>query len=387
MSTAGIAAPLVAHVIDELPPDGAERLLVDLMRRRSDRYRYVIVCLVRGGPLEADFSELGVPVVIIGRSHKFDLGMLFRLARWFRHEQVAVVHTHLFTADVFGRVAARLAGVRAVLSTSHNLNDWKRPWHRVVDRALAMLSSRVIGCTQEVGRTLVARDGLPPEKVVVVENGIDLHRFEHVDQAGVREELNAPLGTLLLGVVGRLHAQKGHADLLQALVEVQHRVDRPFRCLFIGEGELRGALEAEVADLGLHDVVHFTGLRRDIPRLLMALDVFVMPSRWEGLPMALLEAMACGKAVVVTAVGGVPSVIEDGVNGLMVAPEAPVAMAAALVECMSDEALRGRLGHAARACALQRYDVSRALASYEGLYDDALGHQPASAAAVAGEVV
>lgn len=373
MSTADSARPLVAHIIDELPPDGAERLLVDLMRRRSGRFRYAIVCLVKGGPLEAEFAALGVPVVIIGRTRKLDFGMVLKLARWMRQQQVAVVHTHLFTADVFGRLAARLAGVRAVFSTSHNVNGWKGRAHRWLDRLLALVSSRVVGCTEEVGRVLVERDRIPAHKVAVVENGVDLRRFDAVSPAGVREEFGIDADAVLMGVVGRLHPQKGHQDLLQAFVQLRGQTSRKFQCLFIGEGELRPQLEAEVQRLGLGGVVRFTGLRSDVPRLLVALDLFVMPSRWEGLPMALLEAMACGKPCVVTSVGGIPSVIDDGANGLMLPPEQPQVMADALARVMSDGALQASLGATARECALRRYDVGRALQAYESMYDEALG--------------
>jgi glycosyltransferase involved in cell wall biosynthesis len=371
---------LVAQIIDELPPDGAERLLVDLMRRRSGRFRYVIVCLVKGGPLESEFAALGIPVVIIGRTRKLDIGMVFKLARWMRQEQVAVVHTHLFTADVFGRIAARLAGVRAVFSTSHNVNGWKGRAHRMLDRALSMISSRVVGCTEEVGRVLVQRDGIAARKVAVVENGVDLRRFDSVSAEGVREEFGIAADAMLMGVVGRLHPQKGHEDLLQAFVRLRSLTGAKFQCLFIGEGELRAQLEEQVTRMGLNDVVRFTGLRKDVPRLLVALDLFVMPSRWEGLPMALLEAMACGKPCVVTSVGGIPSVIDDGANGLMLPPEQPELMAQALARVIGDAELRRSLGATARDCALRRYDVGRALQAYESMYDEALGTEAPAAA-------
>jgi len=130
-------------------------------------------------------------------------------------------------------------------------------------------------------------------------------------------------------------------------------------------------------------VVRFTGLRKDVPRLLVALDLFVMPSRWEGLPMALLEAMACGKAAVVTSVGGIPSVIDDGSNGVMLPPQQPAAMAQALARLIGDATLRASLGATARECALKRYDVGRALQSYEQMYGEALGSAAPGAAVAA----
>src|SRR3989344_6371654 len=117
--------PHVVHIIDELPPDGAERLLVDILRHRSAAFRFSVVCLIRGGVLEEELHRIDVPVVILGRTGRFDLGLLFRLTGWLRSQHVSVVHTHLFTADAWGRAAAVLAGVRAIFTTVHSTNEWK----------------------------------------------------------------------------------------------------------------------------------------------------------------------------------------------------------------------------------------------------------------------
>jgi glycosyltransferase involved in cell wall biosynthesis len=171
-----------------------------------------------------------------------------------------------------------------------------------------------------------------------------------------------------------LHPAKGHEDLLNALALL--RSQHPallFCCLFIGEGELREPLQAQVQALGLQGTVVFAGLRRDVPRLLAALDVMVMPSRWEGLPMALLEAMACARAVVATRVGGIPDVVVDGEHGLLVSPQDPPALAQALARVIEAPALRQQLGHAAREVVLQRFDAQRTSGAYEALYAQALG--------------
>jgi len=364
----------VVHVIDELPPDGAERLLVDVVKRGSSGFRYSVLCLVRGGTLVDELEAFGVPVFVLGRRGKFDASLLVRLARWLRRERPAVVHTHLFTADAWGRAAARLAGVPAVFSTVHSTNLWKGGIHRLIDRVLGRLSTRVIACSPEVGERLVKHDRIPADRVVVVPNGIDLRRFGAVNPGGVRAELGVPAGLPVLIVVGRLHEAKGHADLLAALTRVRKEtID--FRCLFVGSGELREQLEADVERRGLKDQVRFLGQRSDVPRLLAASDVVVIPSRWEGLPIALLEAMAMAKAVVATAVGGIPDAIEDGENGLLVPVGDAGALAGALGRVLRDASLRSRLGQAAGALVRRRYDVAATALAYEGLYRTALARQ------------
>ncbi|HYA66719.1 MAG TPA: glycosyltransferase, partial [Burkholderiaceae bacterium] len=307
---------------------------------------------------------------------RFDPTLVLRLAVWMRAQRVSVVHTHLFTADAFGRVAARLAGVRAVFSTVHSVvNVWKTPVHRFIDRALAWASYRVIACTSEVHQTLIERDRLPASRVTTIANGIDLQRFSSACGTGVREEFGVAPNKALLAVVGRLEPPKGHADLLGAFSELRARGCGDFVCLFIGEGQLHAELQADVARRHLQDFVVFTGLRRDVPRLLAACDLFLMPSRWEGLPIALLEAMACGKAVLATAVGGVPDVIDNGSNGALVPAADMSAFALRLGELLHDPASRAALGARARIDVLRRFDVARTAAQYATLYREALGLQ------------
>lgn len=366
----------VVHVIDELPPDGAERLLVDILKYGSSAFRYSVVCLVRGGALVTELEAIGVPVTVLGRRSRFDPSLVVRLVHWLRNQRPSVLHTHLFTADAWGRTAGRFARVPAIFSTVHSTNMWKGEMHRWIDRVLARHSTCVIACSKEVGETLVVHDHLPRDRVVVVPNGIDLKRFQNVDAGGVRKQLGIAATLPVLVVVGRLHEAKGHADLLAALDLI--RSETPdFQCLFVGSGELREPLEADVTRRGLIGRVRFLGQRRDVPQLLAASDVMVIPSRWEGLPIALLEAMAMEKAIVATAVGGIPDVVEDGGHGLIVAPGDIPALGRAIRRLLVDAEFRQRLGRAAGERVRQRYDVAATASAYENLYRTALAQQGA----------
>jgi glycosyltransferase involved in cell wall biosynthesis len=204
----------------------------------------------------------------------------------------------------------------------------------------------------------------------VVSNGVAMERFEAISGAGVREEFGVPAGTPLLALVGRFHPAKGHTDLVQALARLH---GRDWVCLFVGEGELRAEIEAEVTRLGLAARIRFTGQRADVPRLLAAVDALLLPSRWEGLPMILLEGMAMGRAIVATRVGGIPNVVSHGVDGLLVAPGDVAALAQALEQVLGDAPLRTRLGATARETVRRRFSVATTAATYESMYRDALG--------------
>jgi glycosyltransferase involved in cell wall biosynthesis len=225
-------------------------------------------------------------------------------------------------------------------------------------------------------------DHLRRSRLVVISNGINIDRLSGARADGVRAEFGIADDTPLIGVIGRLHPAKGHPDLFAAMTRLRDQGIRP-TCLVIGSGDSRSALEDDCRRLSLNEQVVFTGQRSDVPRLLAALDVLAMPSRWEGLPIALLEAMAMSRPIVATRISGIPEVIQSEDNGLLVPPADPVALAEALGRLLSDEQLRERLGRRALQTVHERYDVARTASGYEGLYAEALGLSPHSPAASA----
>ena len=175
----------------------------------------------------------------------------------------------------------------------------------------------------------------------------------------------------MVGSLGRLHPQKGFSDLLTAFAQVRQRI--PSVRLFVaGDGELRDDLEAQARSLGMAAVVTFAGVRADVSEVLAALDVFVLPSLWEGMPNAVLEAMASGLPVVATAVGGTPEVVVDGVTGLLVPPQDPGALAQAIGHLLRDPDLRRRMGRAGRRRVEEHFDVRETVRQVESLYETLL---------------
>jgi glycosyltransferase involved in cell wall biosynthesis len=365
--TSAFARPLVAHIIDRLAPDGAERLLIDVLKHRSERFDYVVLCLVEGGVLAEALETMGIPVIIFGRSSAFDVSLLFRLARWLRKHQVAVVHTHLFTADSWGRVAALMARVQGIFSTIHSVNSWKGNIHRLVDRILAPLSTRVIACSEQVAYELRQRDRIADKNIKTIANGIDLQRFHDVTPLDVEKAFHVPQGVLCLALVGRLHEAKGHMDLLPVIARLKAE-GLGFHLLLVGEGELEEDIKQSIETLHLTPYVTMTGFRKDIPEILAAVNILVMPSRWEGLPMALLEGMAMGKAVIASPVGGIPDVIEDGADGLLVAAGDQEAWCMAIRRLIADRELRQQLGEKAQLTVQRHYSAEAVARAYESLY-------------------
>lgn len=355
----------VVHVIDRLPPDGAERLIAEVIKNRCNALNYRVLCLVEGGELVAEIEAAGVPVDILGKKGKIDLSLIPRIKAYLDTHQAAVVHTHLFTADMWARIAAKWASVPCIVSTAHSVNSWKGPVHKVIDWLLAVTTDRVIACSATV-ETSLRDQRIPAKKILTVANGIDLARIANepaVDLSAHRLKPDAPIYC----VVGRLNEAKGHSDLLKALA-IYRDEGEDFSCVFVGEGELQGDIEAQIAQLDLADRVKLLGWHPSAIGFIKSADVLLMPSRWEGLPMTLLESMAAGTPVIATAVGGIPDVVTHARTGMLYPVGDEQALVAALRRLQFEPGLASAIAEAAELHAKQNYSAEKVARDYEALY-------------------
>lgn len=365
--------PRVVHIIDRLPPDGAERLLVDVLKNRSDKFNFTVICLVEGGSLVKELEEIGVPVIIMGKCSKYDIKILFKLILLLRKIKPIVVHTHLFTADTWGRVAAFLSHVPCIINTVHSTNTWKGAIHRIIDQILSLVSNKIIACSDEVAVVLKKSFKISNNKIIVISNGIDLNRFEIINSIKINEIDKFSNDILKIAIIGRLHPAKGHFDLVKAIT-ILSKTYSNFHVFLIGEGELKESINSECNINNINGLVSFLGQRSDIPQILSKIDIFVMPSHWEGLPMALLEAMAMSKAIVATKVGGIPDVIKDGENGLLINKSDYKELASKIEQLLLNKELRLKLGNEAKNTILKYYTAKNVSFQYENLYKNIVGN-------------
>lgn len=341
----------ILYVIDSLSIGGAERLLVDLVRAGLAEGHRVGVAYFTEGPLAGELRRLSVPLYRISRRGLRDPAVVPRLGRLLGRLRPDVVHTHLRKSDLTGQLAAAWAGVPVRLSTLHNLAPWRRnPLLSLLARTLTSRCQCFIACGRRVRDYTCETTGLPLERTRIVENGVDVRRF---DPARVERTVGDAGRTI--GIVGRLQPAKGHRHFLEAACLLERRLPGS-RFLVVGDGPLRAELEREAARLGLGSRVVFTGLVSDPVPVVGALDLFTLASLSEGLPVALLEAMSLARPVVATAVGGVPDVIADGCNGLLIPPADPAGLARAWERLLTEPGLAERLGAAARRTVLDRFD-------------------------------
>jgi glycosyltransferase involved in cell wall biosynthesis len=302
---------------------------------------------------------------------------LLRLARDLRQQHVDVIHAHLFEPSVIGLPAALLARTPLRVMTRH-YSDYhtriEKRWHVRLDQLCTRLSHRVIAVSSHTRDHMVSVEGAPAGKIDVVLNGIDFDRVRLSSPeapARLRAEFGAAERHLLL-IVARLHPEKGYEHLFAALPGIEARTGRRPLLLVAGTGALEASYSRLVGDLGVTDRVRFLGFRRDVPDLMAAADLLVLPSVAEAFGLVLAEALFLGVPVVATRVGGIPEIVDDGQDGVLVPPADSAALAEATAALLRDPDRRHRLGAAGRVKVLERFGFERMVRAYEAVYDRAL---------------
>ena len=348
---------------------GAEEMVLNLVRHLPPHYEPAVLCIHEAGPIGLEIQQTGVPFKVLGLKpgllRPFDV---LRLQDFLYQCQPDIVHTFLLTGSLYGRFAAMMARVPVVIGTEVNVYERKRPWHVQAERWLMRGTDAVIASAESVREFYIKQINADPAKVEVIYNAVDWSRLETtISREDMRRAMDVPVDGPLLGIIARLTEQKGHRVLLDALAQ-RPDLSRA-HLVIVGDGPLSAALQRQAAGLGIADRVRFLGARRDLGNLLSAIDVFVMPSFWEGLPLAMVLAMGAGLSVVATRVAGIPEVVQDGVNGLLVTPGESGELGAALSRVVNDDTTRVLLGQAARAFVRPRFGVDGYVNAITGLYD------------------
>ena len=299
---------------------------------------------------------------------------VLRLIRHLRRERVDILHTHLFEPSVVGLVSGTLARTPLRLLTRHYSDYHTRihkTWHVRADQMCTRLSHAVVAVSHHTSDHLVRVEHARPAHVHTVLNGIDFHRVRPSGpdpRAQIRKAES--LGDMpVILIAARLHPEKGYEYLFDALPLLLSRLGRPFVLLVAGTGPLEGAYRERVRQLGIEDLVRFLGFRRDLPDLMLASDVVVLPSVAEAFGLVVAEALYLGLPVVATRVGGIPEIVDDGVDGVLVPPADSAALADALARLVLDPSWRARLAGAGRSKVLDRFAFERMVRDYETLYD------------------
>ncbi len=369
----------VLQVVPTLAVGGLERVATDLCVQLRDRFQIGVACLRGEGPLAEVLRDAGVPVYSWGPQHgrRGGYSAPLRLRRLLRDSPVRVVHSHN-PPSLFSSVPATRGrpGIQ-LIHTDHARKFPGRRHYMLGERLCAPATYRFVAVSERGKRDVMQYEHIPAAHIQVIPNGVETARFASVPPPAFDPERG-----IVLGAVARLTQEKALGALLDAAATLVAE-GLSIRVHLAGDGPLRPHLEQQARTLGLADRVHFLGYRADVPAVLAAVDVVVSSSTREGMPLGLLEAMAAGRPVVATAVGGVPEVVVDGETGLLVPPGDGPALAAAVRRVVVDPAWGRALGAAGRARATAHFSLARTVAQYAALYDEALASLGACARATA----
>ena len=355
----------VLHVNSAKTWRGGEQQTLYLARGLRDKGHDISIACQPGSPLEARARDDGLTVMPVNMRGEWDLFAVAKLAYIIREEKVQILHLHTACAHTLGFMAAKITRrPKVVLSRRVYVRIRKNP---LSFAKYFMGLDRIIAVSEGV-RELVIKSGISPEKIVVVHDGIDLERFNKVNNNKyLYDEFDLNPRNPVVGTVAALTAEKDYPNFLKAAVQVKARLPQA-RFLIVGEGKLRKELEVLAERLGLGSSVIFAGFRNDIPEIFSILDLFVMPSYKEGLGTSILDAMVSRVPVVATKVGGIPELVKDGFNGILVPAGNPSALASGIISLLQDEKMAADMVRAGRQMVEEEFTEDRMVAQTEEVY-------------------
>jgi len=360
-------------VIDNIEFGGGERGFLQLAKRLRNRFEFFVAAMP-GGTFQQAVEDLGIVFIPVDVSRRISLKPIRQIRNSVKANKVDIVHSQGARVDFFARVAGRLANVPHVLSTiqmpveGFDVGPLRKKLYLLMDRLSGIFVDRFIVVSEALERLLIEGRRVPAQRVVRIYNGIELDFYQpHSNQGDLRSEWGIPTTVPLVGTVGRVVWQKGFDFFIKAIPEIMKNSPEA-RFLIVGEGPLLTHLKNLAKQLNIDDRITFTGFRSDIRQILSTIDILVVPSLLEGLPMIILEGMAMAKPIVATQIQGVTEQISDGQEGILVPPRNPRELARAALRLVEDKELGKRLGAAARSKIERCFSIDKMVTETEQVY-------------------
>lgn len=317
----------VLHIIHTLEIGGAEKLLLSTVAEMKKKMNVKICSMYGNDELYDSFKSLNIEIFRLNFRSKFNPLIIWKIYQLIKLTRPDLIHTHLFFATFYGMITANLCRV-PVIVTEHNESNWqsKNILLKIANRFNARNCTRMIAVSNKVKSTLIERSKVHSSKITVINNCISIQNFNH--KKG--ESRSYPDNELIIGTVARFDFRKGIDVLLNAIAYIKPQVNE-VKCILVGDGKEKAHLRQLVKELNIEKNVEFAGMQEDILPFLKKMHMFVLPSRTEGFGIAILEAMAAGCPIIASNVGGIPEIIENEVNGLLVQPDDNIALANAIL--------------------------------------------------------
>jgi len=351
---------------------GGSQMFVLNLVKNLDRtiFNVCVCCIWKGGELEKEFEKYGVTVHVLNKDKGFDLKVIWKLAKLFIKYKIDVVHSNHLPPLMYVVPATWLSGCKNIIHTEHSFRSWENnKKYLLIAKVLFRYVQKIVGVCSEISVFISNKLVNDTRKIITIENGVDVEAYSaNVSLRGIlREDVGINNDDFVIGMVGRLDHVKNHELAIDAIDEIKKQI--PYiKLLIIGDGPIRSLLEARVNKKNLNKEIKFLGNRRDIISLLKLFDVFLLTSLSEGMSVALLEAMAAGKAVIVSDVGGNIDLVQHGYSGLIFESNNMEKLRNSIEFLYKNKAQISILGGNARNCVLHRFSLTEMVRKYESLY-------------------
>lgn len=363
----------IAHLITGLGVGGAEQMLLEILPRIQDEdLQNTVYCIVGHGPIGDALQKNGVPVVYLNYQRFYNLPLvLFRLFKYLKKERPEILVTYLIHADLFGRIIGRVAGVKKIICYKHGaLLQWEFLKH--ADRLTQGLVTLYLTVSDTLKNKLLHELKIPEKKIMVIRNGIDLEKYRieknTMQDSDLRKEFGFNASDFIIGIIANLRRGKGHSELIHAFNAITK--NSSLKLLIVGDGEEKESLKTLVKTLNLEKDIIFAGFRRDIPQILQMIDIFTLPSYFEGMSIAILEAMVSHKPIIATSIPENLEILTHNETALLISPGDVNALQGAILQFIEQKSLRERLSEQAYQECFKKYDLTKTISAFKNVLQE-----------------
>jgi glycosyltransferase involved in cell wall biosynthesis len=358
----------VLHIINSLDCGGLEKFAIDLSLELNKRgHQAEILCLQQGGDLKAVAEQNHLRVTALDKKQGTDFNLIGKMAGFVKKNRFDIVHTHNMGPLIYGTIACRLASNTHLINTRHGRET------KTANPIIWALNQKIVAISSDAAEQMLKCNKINKDKVSIIPNGTDLKTFDikvsDEEKLSIKKSLGLNHDTLILGNIGRLAKEKDQGSLIKAVKKMVSKKNK-IELIMVGDGPLKKELMELAKELNVLESVKFLGYRNDIAKLLSIIDVFVLSSFTEGISLTLLEAMAAGKPIVATKVGGNPEVVDDGVTGILVPCGFPERIESAVMRFYANRSLIAQFGEAGRKRAYEFFSLENMTNQYEKLYNE-----------------
>ncbi len=365
---------------------GTQHMFLECMRRMShDTFQFSVCVLLEEGFVNESLDELGIEHISLNMRGHWDLGAWRRFYRFAKPRRFDLIRTYGLKAHLAGRLVGKTLRVPVHITSVRSTDPWRKWYHIMLDRATAGLTDLYLSNSKAGSQATHEREKIPLSKILTIPNGIDVCKYERDasrrDDAGkrYRQALKISPSTPVLGIIASFRKMKGHKTIVNALPAILAQIP-DVKCLFIGdefvrERSFKQELYAYVRQKHLENAITFTGPCYEIATAMSAIDIVVLPSLWEGLPVSLLEAMAMKKPVIASRVGGIPEVVVPGETGILIPPGDAQALANAAIHLLTDPERASAMGRAGYERVQRNFTIETVVTATEALYEQLIAQK------------